>query len=59
MKDGDLMDKLTTDDLIWIIGQKEVALRLVTIQAQALITENERLRAEAEMLKAPTVEVVG
>lgn len=45
--------QLTNDDLIWIIGQKEATLLLVTRQAQALMAENEQLKAELATLKAP------
>ena len=41
---------LTNDDLIWIIGQKEATLLLVTRQAQALMTENEQLKAQVATL---------
>jgi hypothetical protein len=36
---------LTNDDLLWLIGQKEATLLLVTRQAQALLAENEQLKA--------------
>jgi hypothetical protein len=42
---------LTNDDLIWIIGQKEAMLLLVTRQAQALIKENELLKSAITTLK--------
>lgn len=37
---------LTNDDLLWLIGQKEATLLLVTRQAQAILAENERLTAQ-------------
>ena len=45
---------LTNDDLIWIIGQKEATLLLVTKQAQAIMAENEQLTAELAALKEPS-----
>lgn len=43
---------LTNDDLIWIIGQKEATLLLVTRQAHALLAENEALKSHNEHLSA-------
>ena len=37
---------LTNDDLFWLIGQKEATLLLVSKQTQALVTENEALKAQ-------------
>ena len=44
---------LTNDDLLWLIGQKEATLLLVTRQAQALLSENERLKEEIALLRTP------
>ena len=45
---------LTNDDLLWLIGQKEATLLLVTRQAQALLAENERLTAQLAALTTTT-----
>ena len=45
---------LTNDDLLWLIGQKEATLLLVTRQAQALLAENERLMAQLAALTTTT-----
>lgn len=45
--------QLTNDDLIWIIGQKEATLLLVTRQAQALLAENQQMKDELAALNVP------
>ena len=46
-----MIQSLTTDDLIQLIGQKEATLLLISRQAQEIIAENERLKAELAVLK--------
>lgn len=52
------MSPLTHDDLLWMIGQKEATLLVVTKQAQALLAENERLRTDNAGLKQAIEEQV-
>ena len=51
-----MIQALSSDDLLWLIGQKEATLLLVTRQAQELIGENQKLNKEIEALKKSNIE---
>ena len=52
-----MIQALSSDDLLWLIGQKEATLLLVTRQAQELIGENQKLNKEIEELKKSNTEL--
>ena len=52
-----MIQALSSDDLLWLIGQKEATLLLVTRQAQELIGENQKLNKEIEELKKLNTEL--
>lgn len=47
---------ITSDDLLWLIGQKEADLLTLRRHAHILVEENKRLNAELAAALKPTAE---